>query len=195
MGQLVTVSLNTKALTGVFQQLGRRAPIAVARALNRTGTSERTALARAIATDMGIKVGTAREAIAIQTASASQLAVRVVARGARIPLIDFKAKGPFPSRGRGRGVTYNLGAGGGRGRLDRGFIAQMGSGHRGVFVRRNASTGKSRGAWSQNLPIQEKFGPSIAHVFAKQVPLGDARRTDVLLKNLAHELEFALSKA
>jgi hypothetical protein len=61
----------------------------------------------------------------------------------------------------------------------------MRSGHRGVFQR----------SGTKRLPIYELFGPSIARVFEKLIPVGEARRTEVLLKNLRHEVEFALSKS
>jgi hypothetical protein len=175
--------LDTKNLTAALDALGRRGPIALARAINRTAASERTAMARAVAADMGLTVSTAREAIRVDKASATTQAARVTARGKRIPLIEFKARGPEPSRGRGRGVTYQ--GQGGRKTIPSAFLATVGTGrHRGVFLRR----GRAR------LPIRELYGPSIAHVFATLIPVGEARRGDVLTKNVEHELAFELSK-
>lgn len=162
--------------------LGQRFPVAVARGLNRTATSERAVMAPAIARDMALKVGRVKQAINIEKASAGRLVARIVARGARIPLVDFGARGPEPSRGRGKGVSAKLP--GGRGRYPTAFLARMKSGHRGVFQR----------VGTQRTPIYELFGPSIVKVFEKHVPLGEARRSDVLVKNVQHAVAFAMSR-
>lgn len=168
---------------GLSAAASRAIATGTARALNKTATSERAALSSAIAKDIGLKVGTVRAAIAVEKASPGNLVARVTAKGKSIPLIEFSANGPVPSRGRGRGVSYRIGSQG-RKRIPNAFIATMASGHRGVFVRR----GKAR------LPISEKFGPSIAKVFERFKALGTARRTEVLEKNVQHEVSYALSK-
>lgn len=186
----VEMRFDTSRWTKALTQLGQRAPVALARGLNKTGASERTAMARAVSKDMGITVGTAREAITVQKATRDNLAVRVVARGKRLPLIEFKASGPYPSRGRGRGVSAVIR--GQRKRYPNAFIANVTragdagqhGGHRGVFVR----TGTRR------LPIKQLYGASIATSFAHQVPVGEARRQDVLLKLVQHEIEYELSR-
>lgn len=178
-----TLKLDTSQWQRALDQLGKSARFAVARGLNRTGASERTAMARAVSQDMGIKVGAARDAIKVEKANAANLSCRVVARGKPLPLIDFKARGPLPSRGRGRGVSYVMQ--GQRKTIAKAFIAVVGSGgHKGVFLRK----GKGR------LPIRELYGASIAHVFGNLIPVGEARRADVLQKNVAHEIEFELSR-
>lgn len=186
----IQLTVDTTNWRNRLDLLGRRAPLALARALNRTATSERTAMARAVATDMGIKVGAARDAIKVERASSAKLSARVISRGKRLPLIDFKARGPMPSRGRGAGVRYTMQ---GQRKTWRGsFITTVTragddgqhAGHLGVFFRR----GKAR------LPIKQAYGPSIAHVFGKMIPVGEARRNEVLLKNVEHEIEFELSR-
>ena len=86
----------------------------------------------------------------------------------------------MPSRGRGRGVTAKVGPS--RTRYPHAFLAQMRSGHLGVFQR----VGRTR------LPIRELRGPSIAHVFGKYVAVGIARGEEQLKKNLQSEFRFAL---
>lgn len=180
-----SVSFN---LESVAKQLGivmeSRLAVAVKNGINRTANSEKVALARAVASDMGVKVTTVKDEIKVRLASVNDLRATVSSTGTRLPLIEFNAKGPVPSRGQGRGVTYRIGAGGRR-RLPHAFIATMRSGHAGVFQRRG----------TKRLPINEAFGPSIAHVFSKQIPIGEARREEVLVKNVQHEIEFALSKS
>ena len=172
-------------------QLGRRGPVAVARGINRTAGSERTAMARAVASDMGIPVKAAREAIAVRKASAANLTAQVIAKGKRLPLIDFKARGPEPSRGRGRGVSYVMQ--GQRRTIPNAFIATVSragdegqhAGHRGVFVRKMQAG---------RLPIVQLRGVSIAVAFAHLVPAGEARRAETLAGNVTHEIEFELSR-
>jgi hypothetical protein len=190
--QAISLRLDTTPWKKGLDALGKRAPIALARALNRTGNSERTAMARAVAADMGIKVGTARDAIKVEKATARTLVTRVIAKGKRLPLIDLKARGPYPSRGRGRGVSY-VSQGGQRKSIANAFIAvvrragQDGGeheGHKGVFIR----PGKRR------LPIKQLYGASIARSFGNQIPTGEARRNEVLVANVQHEIEYELSR-
>lgn len=182
MSTMFSVSFNLEA---ALQQMGvvldSRIRVATARAINRTADSEKVALGRAVASDMGLKVGVVKDAITVERANANTQTARVIAKGARIPLVDFGARGPEPSRGKGRGVTARLP--GGKGRYPNAFLATMASGHRGVFQR----TKRAR------LPIYELYGPSIARVFERMIPIGEARRLEVLTKNVSHEIQFALS--
>lgn len=185
----LSLTADTAQWEALLKAMGRRGLVAVARGLNRTASSERTAMARAVAADMGLKVGVSREAMAITKATANNLEARVTARGKRIPLINFKARGPYPSRGRGAGVTYTMQ---GQRKIWRSaFIATTvvqtdgtGGAHRGVFFR----VGKNR------LPIKQAYGPSIAHVFGKLLPAGEARRQEVLVGNVMHEINFEISR-
>jgi hypothetical protein len=149
-------------------------------------------MARAVAQDMGIKVAAARERITVDKATAAHLVTRVIARGKRLPVIDLKARGPYPSRGRGRGVSW-VTQGGQRRTIVNAFIATVTragqdggehEGHKGVFIR----LGKKR------LPIKQLYGASIAHAFGNLIPAGEARRNEVLLKNVEHEIQFELSR-
>lgn len=196
MATLFSVKFSLEAaLKQLNVEVTRRVNVGCSRALNRTVTSERAALSSAIAKDMGIRVGVAREGMSIDKATAANLAARVVCRGKRIPLIDLGARGKEPSRGKGRGVTY-IGEGGGRVRNPHAFIATVGAHrHRGVFIRAVKSRPrKGLPAHSPGLPIKELFGASIVKVFEKMVPIGEARRNEVLMKNVQHEINFALSQ-
>jgi len=163
---------------------------AMVRALNRAIATVRTFMAREVARDIGLKYGDVLAAIRLTQATWSQPVASIGASLKKIPLIKFGARGPEPSRGRGRGVSYKIGTGG-RSRLEHGFIATVGSGqHRGVFVRDGASERKSPGAWSKNLPIQEKFGPSLGYVFAKYRKQGLEKAHEAFAKNFEHEKIF-----
>lgn len=174
----ITVSLDTSMSIKAVQRLRETAPLASARALNRTATTARAQMARLISQDLGIPVNQVRDQLVIAEARPDFLISKVIATGKRIPLIDLKAKGPEPSRGRGRGVTYKLR--GNTTRIPNAFIAQMRSGHRGVFKR----VGRGR------LPIVELRGPSLPRVFTKFAHRIAALMQPVLQKNLLSEFRF-----
>lgn len=167
-----------------LKALRTRAPYAVARAINRSVTTVRAAAAREISADLGIRVGVVKEQLVVDSATPQRPVATITASGRRIPLIDLDARGPEPSRGRGRGVSYRIG--GVRRRLPHAFIAQMRSGHRGVFKRTR----------TKRLPIVELHGPSLARVFAKDaiVKAVQARYEEAMTKNLPHEIEFELRR-
>jgi hypothetical protein len=156
-----------------------RIAVALVRALNRAIGSARTVMVREIARDIGLKQKDVRDALPLREATFTRPEATLAAGLKRIPLMDFRATGPEPSRGRGRGVSYRLQ--GGRSRIPSAFIARMQSGHRGVFARTKTS----------RLPIKELFGPSLGHVFAKYRALGLARAEEVFMKNFDHEFTFA----
>lgn len=176
-----------------IQRLKQRAPAAIARAINRTAASVETAMARVIAADMGMNVGDVKRYISIDDATPGRPVANIRASAKPIPLIDFKARGPYPSRGRGRGVTAKLK--GGAGRYPTAFIATMGSGHTGVFQRAPGARRHGGPPHRSQLPIFELKGPSIWHVFAKHLGVGLARAAEQLPKNLRSELAFASTKA
>lgn len=153
----------------------------VPRALNRSGASGRTVMVREVAKDLQLKQDVVRDRMVVREATASEHVYRLRASARRIPLIEFNARGPEPSYGRGAGVTARTRVG----RYRQAFIATMGSGHRGVF---------SRSPGARRLPIYELKQPSIAFVFDKHLPAGMNRAQEQLIKNLTHEISFALSK-
>ena len=178
MAQFV-LTLNTTRPDRALRRLVDRYPQAVARALNRAGHAANLVVARLVAADMQLNVrdvvAETREILATPT----RPSFVVTASATRIPLIKFRARGPEPSRGKGRGVTARTATR----RYPRAFIATVGrGGHRGVFER----VGKQR------LPIRELRGPSVWHVFLKHAPAGVARGEEQLVKNLRHELRFAM---
>src|SRR5512139_3635929 len=198
----ITITANTEAVQAELRRLGRDAPKAVARALNRTIQSVQTRAVRDVAKDLGIVQKAVRAAMKIRKATRTLLMASLAATGRRIPLIYFGARGPEPSRGRGRGVTYRLT--GGRTTIKEAFIASVpyinkATGevdtHRGVFRRMGIGARKSKGAWSMNLPIKQLYGPSVPHVFKKHIDAALQQYADELLaKNMNHEVEYLLSR-
>lgn len=187
----VTLSLQLKSgeAQRAIARLRRVAPQRIARALNRSADSAKTLLVREVAKDLGVsqtenmtRGDGIRDLIRVKHASGSgeNLAALVSVSGARLPLSRFKA------RQTRNGVAANLGpGGGGRKQYPGTFLATTRSGHTGVWQR----SGRKR------LPIHQKYGPSLPHVFTKHQPAGQARGEEQLIKNLQHELKFALTSA
>ena len=166
-----------------FRSLKASSPRIQMRALNRAVATTKTNVSRAVSKDMGLKVGTVKKAMIVTKAKLNQLSASIAASLKRVPLIDFGAKGPEPSRGRGRGVTAKTG--GARKRYPHAFITSVGSGHRGVFERR----GDTR------LPIRELRGPSIGLVFQKHRDEGKKVARTAYLKELTHQIRRAMQTA
>lgn len=184
--------LDTVDLKAAAAALGTKFPQAMRRAIQKTGVTARTELSRLVAADMALPVRSVRDEIKMITDSQS---ATLQVRGYRIPLIDFKARGPEPSRGRGTGVSYSLP--GGRGRLPHAFIATMPSGHRGVFERTGrfgAAKKRGRVGGARREVIAEKFGPSIAVVCNKFMPQVAERSSEVLEKNVQAQIKLAMTR-
>lgn len=150
-------------------------------------------MARAISGDIGLKSGTVKDELKVREAHASEgsrMRARLSVSGKRIPLVEFGAKGPLPSRGRGAGVTARLK--GGRARYPHAFMARMRSGHLGVFRRKPGANRRGEAATRPQLPIFELRGPSLPHVFGKFQEQGVYKGQEALRKNLEHEMAFAL---
>jgi hypothetical protein len=191
---MVTVSVQgTQGVVVSLQNEGKAVPRATVRAMNRGLASGRTVMVRAIAQDTGLKSAPVRDALVYREATLSNPEARLAASLKRIPLIDFGARGPEPSRGKGRGVTYRLG--GSRNRVENAFIATMPTGHRGVFVRVPGANRRGPKPYRSQLPIRELKGPSLGHVFIKHQQEAVARVIEMFQKNFGHELAYAAGEA
>jgi hypothetical protein len=177
---MISIEVQGKdALDSELAEYPRRAQRVIVRALNRGITSARTFMASEIAKDAGLAVGSVRNGMSMREASSERPEAALGSKLDRLPLMKFRARGPFPSRGRGRGVSWESGQG--RRTIPNAFIAQMPGGHKGVFRR----VGRSR------LPIKELYGPSLGHVFAKFRAQGLARAEEMFTTTLNHELDRA----
>lgn len=171
---MINIEVNgVEEIVADLQALPLRSGRALVRSMNRAMVSGRTFVAPLIARDMGLTSTTVRASMSIKNATYDRPVAVLGSTLKRIPLIQFGARGPRPSRGRGRGVSARTPAG----RYPHAFIATMASGHEGVFERR----GRSR------LPIKELFGPSPGHVFAKYRPQTMARIKESFQTNFDHE--------
>ncbi len=132
------VTLDMSDFHAGLKSLGTKYPMAVRRALKRSATAGQTEMVKAIGADTGIQAKRIKADIRISELGDTGIQIEI--KGNRLPLLEFKAKGPEPSYGRGRGVSYKLT--GGKGRDPHAFIATMRSGHRGVFKRMEAASSR-----------------------------------------------------
>jgi hypothetical protein len=179
-----TLTFNVRDMVTGLDELSTTAVrVGVRRALTRTLASAKVAMSRAVASDAGLKVGYVKDQMSVRVvetaASQGDFVGQLSISGKRIPLIEFSAKGPEPSNGKGR-VSARVG---GVRKVYRGaFITTMPTGHRGVFARKG----------SKRLPIVELKGPSLPHVFVKHGAVGIERAQEQFVKELQHEVDFAL---
>lgn len=182
---------------------------ATARALNRTADSVATRAVREISRDLGLR--NKDVSIAIRTTKAriadTNPVAFVRASGRRIPLTAFvKPSAPeqvvrqlrdIQSGRRGGGVSYAIGNV--RKTLRSSFIAQMPSGHIGVFLRRKGAkwVANARGeGLGSTLKIDERLGPSISKSFINrkvQAALRSVIDTQ-LVKEMKHQATFYAGK-
>ena len=168
---MLSVKFDSSKAQAKLRRLRTGMPAAVARALTRAGESATVALARAVSSDTGVKVGGAKGAIRATREREGQPRVIVTAIKTRLPLSRFNA------RQTKRGVTARLR--GGKGRYAGAFLVRFKSGHVGVMQR--AGKGK--------LPLQQLHGPSIAHVAEKFAPTVGDVALETLAKRIVHEMK------
>ena len=217
---IVTVSVDTAQTRRAFAQLKSKFPAACARALNKTVDAAKVQAVRSIAANLGLREERIRPNIIVlhtrpedltSTIYAAKIAPGVMAFRARadrlgkIPLYEFNARGPIPSRGKGGGVTYQLPTG--RGRAPHAFITTVRAGkygatHTGVFQRipgtqmKSAPFSRRLGRQVKRQEIFQLYGPSIPHVYANKA-ISDALMksgAENLAKNLQQEIEPLLKR-
>ena len=130
----------------ILRAVPRAVPRVFRRAINRTVDMAATDLKRRVSTQITAKKGEIAKGISKKKATYANLTGSLGAKTFRPGLLAFPG-----TRQTKHGVSYRISRTAGRKRIERGFIATMPSGHRGVFVR----GGPSR------LPIGEAKGPSI----------------------------------
>jgi hypothetical protein len=190
----VSVTFDPGPLRRSLEDLGADATRAEVRALNRAIESTKVQARRALAADTGLAQKFVDRSLGVTRATFQNRTAILEATGQRIPLAAFQA------RQTARGVTYRLGRG--RGIILSGFLADMRSGHRGVFRRiplqgplnrrRRRKLPAVGELMAGRLPIKERFGPSLPRVFVNATIQATLQRyaLDLLQKNLAHEIDF-----
>lgn len=167
------VILDTSAADKALSSLGKKADRIIVQALNRSMRGVQTVLKRAVSKDMGMKVGSVAKRMAIGKATRSRQQATLRVNDKRVPLMEFKAK---QTR---KGVTHRIG--GQRRQVPGAFIAEMPSGHKGVFKRRSR----------RRLPIVELHGPSIYKIAQRHLQVAKARA----VKQLGDEIRSGIRRA
>jgi hypothetical protein len=187
------------ALEAELRDMGAKAPAILSRSLNRAGTAGKTAMSRAVVSDIGLATKYVTREIKVDNATRAKPVFGVVVQGRRIPLFAFQA------RQTRKGVTYKIGKRS-RGRVPVAFIRgvasaaqrEQGISHLGVFIVKKAKARqRSRRGMpphSPQLPILELQGPSLPHVFEKHLEDFQKAAEPALVTNLVHEIAFARSK-
>jgi len=162
------LTIDDRAMRRFLRTMPKAAPQSISRSLNKAINQTKTRAARAVSDARNITVGMAKEAMRVQPATPSRQEAMVIAQGEAIPVI--KCRGP--KRQTQRGVMVKITAKGKPHLYKGGFIAQMDSGHIGVFTRAGESTNKSKksspGTERSNLPIVEARLPSVASTMARK---------------------------
>lgn len=175
----IKVSMDTAQLKRALDQLGRRAPQAILRALNKTARTVRTQALREIRKEIRLPAKDLRPMLPMIPATKDHLEAKIVARGRAISLMRLGAK---QTR---LGVTYK--GPGGRVFIRSAFIATMPGRRRpNVWVRED----------KPRLPIEKQVGPVLSSVvIAKGIfEAQQAKAAEALAKNLEHEATYLLSQ-
>ena len=151
----------------------------VLRSLNKVARSAEVRANRQIREVYNLHRADVDKGITVRPASATELKAVISVKGKRLPLVLFNAR----QLQAGVKVTITKG---GRTLLPHVFIAQMKSGHLGVFGR----VGNAR------LPIKERYTISVAEMFGSRVVIQDLETyiSEQLPAVLTHELDYYLSQ-
>jgi hypothetical protein len=172
-------------MSEVVRALGPAANQATARALNRAIAGVRTDSVREVRKEYSVAPAAVRKSFRVHRAKRGFLEAEAVSTGGRIPLVKFGARPSSPGKRKPRiGVSVQVKRA--RKVVPGSFVARMKSGHVGMFTR----DGDGR------LPISQKFGLSVPEMIGNDEVMAriQAGADDRFNKNLAHELDFALSK-
>ena len=159
---------------------------AIRRAANRTATTAQSRVVKKIYETMSLTQKRIRQDTKILRANYTNLTAKVSVSGKPIPLIEFTHGKQLKS---GINVTVRRGN---KVKYRHRFIAEMSSGHIGIFERKLLTGGIRAG----RLPIEEQFGPSTAMVFhfnGEDIVFADSMQ--IFEKNLDAEINFILTKA
>lgn len=174
----ITIEAETGPVLAALDALGRQAPLALVRALNRTGSAGRTQAARTLSADVGLTQTEIRKSFRATSATQDNEVYELRITDRRVPAIRFGAEQTAS------GVDVR----GGRASLPHAFLARMPSGHRGVF-RRTGRFGRRGKAYLERIAevtlplsaVMDQAGLQTAVV---------TRVTEAFPPNLAHEIDF-----
>lgn len=150
---------------------------ATSAAINRTLSMTKTAASRKVRDKYNIKARDINGAIKKFGASRSNLSGRLHVKSARMPLSKFKVNPSRPSPKRRKPIFVSVKKSGGA--IKGAFVADLDSGHRGVFER----VGKSR------FPIRELYGPSVPQMVGEGTIIKELEEeaSEIVIERLSHE--------
>lgn len=188
----VDISPDEKQLQFLRDTLGRfpeKVKKAMVRAINRSVEGARTDAVKKVCEEYAIKPSDVRKTIVIARASSSKMEAQIISTGRPIPLIKFNVK-PKKAPAKGTKVVKRKAviAGvkfGNAEEIPNSFIAQMKSGHVGVFSRANNAP---------RLPIEQKYGPSVPQMIGNKdvIDFIEKRARERLDKELRHQIAYLL---
>ena len=165
----------------LLRGLPRGYETAVSRSLNRAATSGRAAAVATIREEYTIKASLLRGNFNIEKATRRSLETVVSAKGANLPLSNYKTRPKTDTTGNKRKPV--------RASVKKGSVERpLGSSfvYRGRILQR---LGK------RSLPVKELYGPAVPVIANNPVVVGNVQKamTETFQKRLEHEAEFLLS--
>lgn len=163
----------------IIKQIDKALNDAVRRTVNKLIVKGRNVASRKVREVYNIKASDLKKHTKIRRATRGSPEAQIIIRGKKIPVFAFGA------RQTRRGVTIRIKKSGGRKTIEHAFIAQMSSGHTGVFVRVGA----------KRVPIRELMSISPAKMFELE---GERELKKLVERELGstfkHELDFSLGR-
>lgn len=144
-------------LQALLSDTPKKIPLAASRAINRAATTARTEAGRKAREKYYVNHGDVLKTVRIIKATSGDLSASVRSKGKRIPLYAFRVSPKTVQPLRKAPIKAAVKRGSGLKPLGSAFVAHLGSGHSGVFLR----AGKER------FPIHERYGPAIPQMIAQ----------------------------
>ena len=169
----------------VLKQAAQKWPAAAMSALNKTMDGLKSYASEEIRSVWNVKKSDLDPGLDVKRAASGRLYASLRAVGKRIGILAFDA------RQTASGVTYAMKRGA-RQTILHGFIAEMPSGHQGVFLRRSAARHRKKGSHWTELPIIERTGPSVPTMMGTRAMMEKFKAyvLENLPKNLKHEIDW-----
>lgn len=191
----VSVSVNDaqrRDLEETLAHIKNGAARALTVGINRTGTTGKSRITRRLTSILALKRKQIADVIKWAKANFDTLEGKIIINRKGIPLYEFSPRPTQPGKTKAAGVSVKVKKQEPRKVLAHTFIAQMKSGHVGIFERRGRGNKRS-----PRLPIDERFGPTPLGVFANAPGVAQEELSalgDILRKNVASQVDRLLNR-
>ncbi|GHV50412.1 hypothetical protein FACS1894216_02560 [Synergistales bacterium] len=188
---MISISLSLKEeqlrlALDALRRIPKGAEKAIARSVNRALEGARTDAIKTICAEYAIKPSEVRKTFHIIRASAGKLTGQIISAGGPIPLIKFNVKPKKPPNqkdvkiGRRRTVVAGVKFGNAVA-MPHSFVAQMKSGHIGVFARKSGSR-----------TIKQHYSPAVPQMLGNKDVLKyiEEQAHERLDKELRHQISY-----